>query len=54
MISYLLIFCFVVCFSKLWYDLDNPRTFSHIKDFILFVICIFCVCTVLYLNSKGE
>ena len=44
--------CFIICLIKVLFDLDNPKTFNAVKDFIYFVIGIFCFITIFYLINK--
>lgn len=44
--------CSIICFIKVFFDLDNPKTFNAVKDFVYFVIGIFCFMTIFYLINK--
>lgn len=44
--------CSIICFIKVFFDLDNPKTFNAVKDFIYFIIGIFCVITIFCLTNK--
>ena len=48
----ILIVCFIICWCKVLFDLDNIKTFNAVKDVCYLMIGVLCVATIFYLANK--